>query len=31
MERNEARAKVVDLLLGDQNQNADFSATLFER
>ena len=31
MERNEVRAKVVDLLLGDQNQNADFYASLFER
>lgn len=30
MERNEARAKTVDLLLGDQNPNADFYASLFE-
>ena len=31
MEREEARAKTVDLLLGDQNPNADFYASLFQR
>lgn len=31
MNRDEAKNKVVDLLLGDNNPNADFYATLFER
>lgn len=31
MERNEARAKTIDLLLGDQNPNANFYASLFEK
>lgn len=31
MERSEARSKTIDLLLGDQNPNADFYAGLFER
>ena len=31
MNRNEARAKTIDILLGDQNPNADFYASLFER
>lgn len=30
MERNEAKNKTIDLLLGDQNPNADFYASLFE-
>lgn len=30
MTRNEARNKVIDLLLGDNNANADFYANLFE-
>ena len=31
MKRSEARAKTVDLLLGDDNPNADFYASLFEK
>ena len=31
MNRNEARAKTIDILLGDQNPNADFYASLFEK
>ncbi len=31
MERNQARTKVVDLLLGDNNPNNDFYANLFEK
>lgn len=31
MNRNEAKSKVVDLLLGDENPNADFYAGLFEQ
>ena len=31
MNRNEARAKTIDILLGDQNLNADFYASLFEQ
>ena len=31
MNRNEARAKTIDILLGDQNPNADFYASLFEQ
>ncbi len=31
MNRNEARAKTIDILLGDQNPNADFYTSLFEK
>ncbi len=31
MNRNEARSKTVDLLLGDQNPDADFYASLFDK
>ena len=31
MNRNEARAKTIDILLGDQNPNAAFYASLFEK
>lgn len=31
MDRNQARAKVVDILLGDKNPNADFYAETFEK
>ena len=31
MQRNEARSKTIDILLGDNNPNADFYANLFEK
>lgn len=31
MNRNEARSKTIDILLGDKNPNADFYANLFEK
>ncbi len=30
MNRNEAKSKTIDILLGDQNPNADFYVSLFE-